>query len=188
MTKTIIVTGAGSGIGAATAQAFLEAGWNVALLGRRLALLDAVAGDHPLAFCQSCDVTDEDAVGAAFDAISKRFGQLDVLFNNAGIGVFGATIDEISVADWRTCVDINLTGSFICARAAFRIMRAQNPQGGRIINNGSVSAYAPRPGSAPYTSTKHAITGLTKTLSLDGRPFKVPDRGSVNPTPLGGMG
>lgn len=173
MTKTIIVTGAGSGIGAATAQAFLGAGWNVALLGRRLAPLESVAEDHLQSLCLSCDVTDENAVDAAFEEILHRFGHLDVLFNNAGIGVFGATIDEISVADWRSCVDINLTGSFICARAAFRTMRAQNPQGGRIINNGSVSAYAPRPGSAPYTSTKHAITGLTRTLSLDGRPFDI---------------
>ncbi len=173
MAKTIVITGAGSGIGAATAQRFLAAGWNVALIGRRAEPLQTVANNSPQAFALPCDVSDETTVDSAFDQIASRFGRIDTLFNNAGIGAFGGTIDQISVADWRACVDINLTGSFICARAAFRIMRSQSPQGGRIINNGSISAHAPRPGSAPYTATKHAITGLTKTIALDGRPYDI---------------
>jgi NAD(P)-dependent dehydrogenase (short-subunit alcohol dehydrogenase family) len=119
------------------------------------------------------DVSDESAVDTVFNKVVNKFGHLDALFNNAGIGVPASSIDEMDVDSWRKCVDINLTGSFLCARAAWRVMRAQTPQGGRIINNGSVSASAPRPGSAPYTSTKHAITGLTKTLSLDGRAFNI---------------
>jgi len=120
-----------------------------------------------------CDVSDEAQVAQAFDHAVTRWGRLDVLFNNAGVSAFGGTLDEISVADWQRCVDINLTGSFICARAAFRVMKAQDPQGGRIINNGSISAHAPRPGSAPYTATKHGVTGLTRTIALDGRPFDI---------------
>jgi NAD(P)-dependent dehydrogenase (short-subunit alcohol dehydrogenase family) len=135
--------------------------------------LAEVAAGHENALVLPCDVSDETSVDAAFDQVRDRFGHLDALFNNAGIGVLASSIDEMDVAAWRQCVDINLTGSFLCARAAWRIMRAQTPQGGRIINNGSVSASAPRPGSAPYTSTKHAITGLTKTLSLDGRAFNI---------------
>jgi NAD(P)-dependent dehydrogenase (short-subunit alcohol dehydrogenase family) len=173
MANTIIITGAGSGIGAITAETFLAAGWNVGLLGRRLDPLQKVAANRPAAFAVSCDVADEAQVDAAFDAIAAKFGRIDALFNNAGTGLKGTTIDEIAVADWRAVVDINLTGSFLCARAAFRHMRAQSPQGGRIINNGSVSAYAPRPGSVAYTSTKHAISGLTKTIALDGRPFNI---------------
>jgi NAD(P)-dependent dehydrogenase (short-subunit alcohol dehydrogenase family) len=120
-----------------------------------------------------CDVSDEAQVAQAFDHAVPRWGRLDVLFNNAGVSAFGGTLDDISVADWQRCVDINLTGSFICARAAFRVMKAQDPQGGRIINNGSISAHAPRPGSAPYTATKHGVTGLTRTIALDGRPFDI---------------
>ena len=173
MARTIIITGAGSGVGASTAQTFLKAGWNVGLIGRREAPLKAIAADYTNALALPCDVTDEVSVDAAFDKVVAEFGHLDALFNNAGIGVPASSIDEMDVTAWRQCVDINLTGSFLCARAAWRIMRGQSPQGGRIINNGSVSASAPRPGSAPYTSTKHAITGLTKTLSLDGRAFNI---------------
>ena len=173
MAKTIIITGAGSGIGAATAQRFLAAGWNLGLIGRRISPLQSVANGHAQALPLACDVADEATVDTAFAQIASHFGRIDTLFNNAGIGAFGGTIDEIPVADWRACIDINLTGSFICARAAFARMRAQSPQGGRIINNGSISAHAPRPGSAPYTASKHAITGLTRTIALDGRPFDI---------------
>jgi NAD(P)-dependent dehydrogenase (short-subunit alcohol dehydrogenase family) len=173
MAQTIIITGAGSGVGALSAQTFLTAGWNVGLIGRRLEPLQAVAGGRGAALAISCDVSDEHQVDAAFDQVAAKFGRVDVLFNNAGMGLPGKPVDEISVADWRRVVDINLTGSFLCARAAFRHMRAQSPMGGRIVNNGSVSAYAPRPGSAAYTATKHAVTGLTKTLSLDGRKFNI---------------
>ena len=173
MAQTIVITGAGSGVGASTARAFLNAGWKVGLIGRRVDPLNEVADGRENALVLPCDVTDEEAVDAAFDRAAITFGHLDALFNNAGIGVPSSSIDEMDVSAWRQCVDINLTGSFLCARAAWRIMRGQSPQGGRIINNGSVSASAPRPGSAPYTATKHAITGLTKTLSLDGRAFNI---------------
>ncbi|PLS22295.1 SDR family oxidoreductase [Neptunicoccus cionae] len=173
MTKTIVITGAGSGIGKATAQTFLAAGWNVGLIGRRVEPLKQVAEGQDAALAVPCDVTDESQVEAAFDRIAERFGRIDTLFNNAGTGVPAAHIDEMDVSAWRNCVDINLTGSFLCARAAWRIMRAQSPQGGRIINNGSISATTPRPGSAAYTATKHAISGLTKTLALDGRSVNI---------------
>ncbi|ADE39038.1 SDR family oxidoreductase [Candidatus Puniceispirillum marinum] len=173
MAKTIIITGAGSGIGRATAQAFLDAGYKVGLIGRRKYTLDATANGHENALALPCDVSDADAVETAFSTAFSNWGRLDVLFNNAGIGSPAMPIDEIPVQTWLDVVNINLTGSFLCARAAFALMRAQSPQGGRIINNGSISAHAPRPGSLPYTSTKHAITGLTKTLSLDGRPFDI---------------
>ena len=173
MAQTAVITGAGSGIGKATALAFLNAGWNVALIGRKLASLQAVAADNPRAFPVPCDVSNEMDVAAGFASITDRFGRIDVLFNNAGIFTPAAPIDEIVVDDWLQSVNVNLTGSFLCARAAFGQMRVQSPMGGRIINNGSISAHAPRPGSAPYTSTKHAITGLTKTISLDGRPFNI---------------
>jgi NADP-dependent 3-hydroxy acid dehydrogenase YdfG len=165
--KSIIITGASSGIGRATAEHFLANGWRVGLIARRADLLAEMAHDNavPLA----CDVTDEGAVDAAF----ARFGHLDVLFNNAGMFGPQAPIDEIAVADWRRVVDVNLTGMFICARAAFHHMRHQTPQGGRIINNGSISAHTPREGSVCYTTTKHGVTGLTKTLSLDGRAFNI---------------
>ena len=173
MAKTIIITGAGSGIGRATAQAFLDAGYKVGLIGRRKETLYETANGHENALALPCDVSDADAVETAFSTAFSNWGRLDVLFNNAGIGSPAMPIDEIPVQTWLDVVNINLTGSFLCARAAFSLMRKQSPQGGRIINNGSISAHAPRPGSAPYTSTKHAITGLTKTLSLDGRPFDI---------------
>ena len=171
--KTIIITGAGRGIGRATALAFLDAGWAVGLIGRDVPALDETAKGYEGALVLGCDVSEEQAVDRAFGAACDRWGHLDVLFNNAGIMLKGALIDEIAVQDWRDLIDINLTGSFICARAAFRQMRKQLPQGGRIINNGSISAHAPRWGSVAYTASKHAITGLTKTLSLDGRPFDI---------------
>jgi NADP-dependent 3-hydroxy acid dehydrogenase YdfG len=173
LTKTIVITGAGSGIGKACALLFLALGWNVALIGRRFDRLDAVASGNANAFSVACDVAEENQVAEAFSQITARFGHIDVLFNNAGLFTPGASIDKISVADWKTSVDVNLTGSFLCARAAFAVMRGQDPQGGRIINNGSISAHSPRPNSAPYTATKHAITGLTKSISLDGRPHNI---------------
>ena len=173
MGKTIIITGGGSGVGRATAQAFLNDGWRVGLIGRNAETLEETAAGNPEALVLPCDISDEAQVDKAFGEAMSAWGHLDALFNNAGIMLKGAPIDEVSVDDWRELIDINLTGSFICARAAFGIMRHQDPQGGRIINNGSVSAYVPRLGSVAYTSSKHAITGLTRTISLDGRPFKI---------------
>lgn len=173
MTRTAVITGAGSGIGRETTHAFLEAGWNVALIGRREEALLETAQDHPQALCVSCDVSDADAVDAAFARVAETFGRIDMLFNNAGNNAPARPIDEIPVEDWQKVLSVNLNGAYLCARAAFRQMRHQDPQGGRIINNGSISAHVPRPGSAPYTTTKHAITGLTRTLSLDGRPFNI---------------
>ncbi len=173
MNKSIVITGASSGIGAATAKTFLKAGWQVGMIARRPEALEAVAAGHDGAHVLPADVTDEAALGAAFERFSNATGQLDVLFNNAGSFGPAGLIDEISVQDWREVVDLNLTGMFLAARFAFKQMRGQTPQGGRIINNGSVSAQAPRPGSVGYTSTKHAITGLTKALSLDGRAFDI---------------
>jgi len=175
--KSILITGAGSGVGRATAAAFLQAGWGVSLVGRRAeALAETVemAGAGPGEALQlPADVTDWDAVQSAFAAHVERFGRLDAVFNNAGSGAPARTIDEMPVEDWLGVVAVNLNGAFYCAKAAFTQMRAQRPQGGRIINNGSISAHVPRPGSAPYTATKHAITGLTRTLSLDGRPYDI---------------
>ena len=173
MQKTIIVTGAGSGIGSATANAFLDDGYRVGFLGRRAATLEAAANGHENALLLPCDVSDPADVDAAFATAISSWGRLNILFNNAGIGSPPASVDETDVDVWMNVVAINLTGSFLCARAAFAQMRSQSPQGGRIINNGSISAHAPRPGSAPYTSTKHAITGLTKSLSLDGRAYDI---------------
>ncbi|MGR3312637.1 SDR family oxidoreductase [Roseovarius indicus] len=173
MTKSIIITGGGGGVGRATAHAFLDAGWRVGLVGRRAEALEETANGHENALPLPCDVTDEAQVEAAFGRAAQDWGHLDAIFNNAGIGRPGAPIDEIPVEEFRQLIDINVTGSFICARAAFGIMRKQEPQGGRIINNGSVSAYVPRWGSAPYTASKHAITGLTRSISLDGRPFNI---------------
>ena len=174
--KVAVVTGGGTGIGKAAGLALVEEGWTVVFCGRRLDKLeDAVAGasGSGRAVAIACDVTDEAQVDSLFGRVERDFGRVDLLFNNAGMGAKGTTIDEMPVALWRQVVDVNLTGSFLCARAAFALMRRQTPQGGRIINNGSISAYAPRPGSAAYTATKHAITGLTKTLALDGRPFDI---------------
>ncbi|PLL13589.1 3-oxoacyl-ACP reductase [Tabrizicola sp. TH137] len=172
MTGRIVITGAGSGIGRATARAFLAAGWQVALIGRRRDALEETAEGHP-ALILPADVGEPGEVEAAFAALERDWGRLDVLFNNAGISVKAAPIDEIPVEDWLRLERVNITGMFLCARAAFGLMRRQSPQGGRIINNGSISAHAPRPGSAPYTTSKHAVTGLTKTLALDGRRFDI---------------
>lgn len=168
----ILITGAGAGIGRATARAFLAAGWRVALMGRRAAPLLETAGDTP-ALILTGDVGVPAEVDAAFARIAADWGRLDVLFNNAGIALPGRPIDEIAVEDWLALSQTNITGMFLCARAAFGLMRRQAPQGGRIINNGSISAHAPRPGSAPYTMSKHAVTGLTRTLALDGRRFDI---------------
>lgn len=165
--KSIIVTGASSGIGRETAIHFLKNGWRVGLIARRADAIREIS--HQNAVPLPCDVTDEKAVDTAF----ATFGHLDVLFNNAGMFGPQTTIDMISLADWQRVVDVNLTGMFLCARAAFRQMRHQTPQGGRIINNGSISAHTPREGSICYTTTKHGVTGLTKTLSLDGRAFDI---------------
>jgi NAD(P)-dependent dehydrogenase (short-subunit alcohol dehydrogenase family) len=173
MTRSILVTGAGSGIGRATACAFLADGWRVGLVGRRRAALDETASGHPAALVLPCDVTDPAAVDAAFDAAMAAWGRLDVLFNNAGASLKSTPIDEIAVADWQAVARVNIDGMFLCARAAFGRMRRQQPQGGRIINNGSISAHAPRPGSVPYTMSKHAVTGLTRTLALDGRAWGI---------------
>ncbi|SIO12277.1 SDR family oxidoreductase [Vannielia litorea] len=172
MARSIIITGGGSGVGRATAEAFLDAGWRVGLIGRRRDALEETAGGRE-ALVLPCDVTDEAAVEAAFAEAVKAWGRVDAVFNNAGVSLGGAMIDEIAVDDWRKLIDINVTGSFIVARAAFGVMRKQQPQGGRIINNGSISAHVPRWGSAPYTASKHAITGLTRSLSLDGRAFNI---------------
>ncbi|MFC9173344.1 MULTISPECIES: SDR family oxidoreductase [Streptomyces] len=174
--RVAVVTGAGSGIGRAVALALAHAGWSLALAGRRAEPLaeTAAAAGAPEALCVTTDVTDEDEVAALFSAVRERFGRLDLLFNNAGtFGPGGVPLEELAAADWRAVVDVNLTGAFLCAQAAYRLMREQDPQGGRIINNGSVSAHAPRPDSVAYTATKHAITGLTKSLSLDGRPYRI---------------
>lgn len=167
--KTAIVTGASSGIGLATAEVFLEAGWRVGLIARRAERLEDLARMYDTAVPMPCDVTSEVAVQNAF----ASFGRLDVLFNNAGMFGPQTTIDEIALADWQAVVDVNLTGMFLCAREAFKVMRKQSPQGGRIINNGSISAHTPREGSICYTTTKHGVSGLTKTLSLDGRAFDI---------------
>ncbi|MEC8595112.1 MAG: SDR family oxidoreductase [SAR324 cluster bacterium] len=171
--KVAIITGAGTGVGRSVAERFLTEGYRVALLGRRQELLDETAAGSENALVLPCDVSQPEAVENAFTDVVKKWGRIDVLFNNAGMGMIGRTIDETPIEDWLKVVDVNLTGSFLCARAAFSQMRRQNPQGGRIINNGSVSAQVPRPGSAPYTATKHGLTGLTRSLSLDGRPFNI---------------
>ena len=176
MTRIALVTGAGSGIGRASARALADAGFAVVLAGRTPASLEATREGHARAdamHAAPADVTREDEVAALFERIAGEHGRLDVVFNNAGTNVAPATIDEISLEDWRKVVDVNLTGAFLVARAAFAQMRRQDPRGGRIINNGSISAALPRPGSVPYTSSKHAISGLTKTISLDGRPFDI---------------
>jgi len=172
---TALVTGAGSGVGRAAAVALLRAGYAVALAGRRADALDATAAMAPEArsLCIPTDVADAESVAALFAQVQAGFGRLDVLFNNAGGNVPSTNFGELTDAQWDGVVAVNLSGAFRVARGAFRMMRDQTPQGGRIINNGSISAHAPRPGSAPYTATKHAITGLTRTISLDGRAFGI---------------
>jgi len=169
--KAVFVTGASGGIGLACAEEFLAAGWTVGMMARRRDKLEAVS--HPNAIALPGDVSKPEDVERCFAEFLAQTGQLDVLFNNAGIFTPAAPIDEIPVADWMDAVNVNLTGMFLCARAAFGQMRRQDPQGGRIINNGSVSAHVPRPGSVTYTATKHGVTGLTRSLSLDGRDFNI---------------
>jgi NAD(P)-dependent dehydrogenase (short-subunit alcohol dehydrogenase family) len=174
--KVAIVTGAGSGIGKASALALLREGWAVALAGRRKDALEAVAREaKPGArtLVVPTDVADPAAIRALFARTKETFGRLDLLFNNAGIGEPAVPLEDLPYEQWKAVVDTNLTGSFICTQEAFKIMKDQQPRGGRIINNGSISAHAPRPGSVAYTSTKHAITGLTKTTSLDGRKYDI---------------
>jgi NAD(P)-dependent dehydrogenase (short-subunit alcohol dehydrogenase family) len=175
--KIALVTGAGSGVGRSVALALQTADYVVVLAGRRKDALEATVGlgdptKHPM-LAVATDVTQPDSVRALFTKIKEAFGRLDVLFNNAGTGAPSVPIDELTFEQWTTVVNVNLTGSFLCAQAAIVLMKAQNPRGGRIINNGSISAYVPRPNSAPYTATKHAITGLTKSISLDGRKFDI---------------
>ncbi len=173
--KVALVTGAGSGIGKAVAEAFGREGYAVVLAGRRAEALDAVArAIGPNALPVATDVTDPKSVAALFAAAKQKFGRLDVLFNNAGTGSPGAILlEDLSIEMWQNVVNTNVSGVFYCMQEAFRIMKAQSPRGGRIINNGSISAHAPRPNSAPYTSTKHAVTGLTKSGSLDGRKYDI---------------
>ncbi len=173
--KVVLVTGAGTGIGRAVALAFLRDGHHVVLAGRRVEPLQSVAKESgsERALAVPTDVGNPDSVAALFAQIKDKFGRLDVLVNNAGVSGLGMNFEDIGFEQWQNIVNINLTGSFLCAQGAFKIMKDQVPQGGRIINNGSISAHAPRPNSAPYTSTKHAITGLTKSLSLDGRKYNI---------------
>jgi len=176
-TSIAIVTGAGTGIGRATALALLRAGYGVVFAGRRAEPLQKAVADAGAlaanALAVPTDVADPASVKALFDATHARFGRLDLLFNNAGTGAPPLPLDELSYEQWKTVLDANLTGAFLCTQQAFRLMKNQSPRGGRIINNGSISAHAPRPNSAPYTATKHAITGLTKSTSLDGRAFDI---------------
>ena len=171
--KIALVTGAGSGIGRAAALALLDAEWRVVLAGRRREELEITAAHAPgRTLVAPTDITDEAQVDALFAATAQAFGRLDLLFNNAGASA-GGRLEDLSLEAWRRVVDVNLTGAFLCTRAAFRMMKAQDPRGGRIINNGSISAHAPRPYSVAYSATKHAITGLTRSSSLDGRPYDI---------------
>ena len=175
--RIAIVTGAGSGIGRAVAIGLLEEGYSVVLAGRRAAMLEETleAAGHHRAHARAVptDISDPAAVRVLFAATRDAFGRLDVLFNNAGMSARGVPLEELTVDDWKSVVDVNLTGAFLCTQQAFLLMKDQQPQGGRIINNGSISAYTPRPHSAPYTATKHAITGLTKSTALDGRRYNI---------------
>jgi len=175
--KIALITGAGSGIGRATALALLKEGYAVVLAGRhREALERTIAEAGPYgsrALAVPADVSDPVSVSALFETTKAKFGRLDLLFNNAGTGAPSVPLEELTVEQWRRVVDVNLTGAFLCTQAAFRIMKEQSPRGGRIINNGSISAHSPRPNSAPYTATKHAVTGLTKSTALDGRKYDI---------------
>ena len=174
--KTAIVTGAGTGIGKATALAFLREGWYLVLAGRRNDLLEQTRAEAPesaKALVVPTDVTDPGAVRHLFQKTEETFGRLDLLFNNAGTGARAVPMEDLTFEEWKRVVDVNLTGAFLCTQEAVRIMKRQTPRGGRIINNGSISAHAPRPNSAPYTATKHAITGLTKSTALDGRAYNI---------------
>jgi NAD(P)-dependent dehydrogenase (short-subunit alcohol dehydrogenase family) len=177
VSRSALVTGAGSGIGRAVSLALNAAGYSVVLAGRRAAELErtaALAGrDHTPMLAVPTDITQPDQVAALFDRTKHAFGRLDVLFNNAGSGAPGVPMEELTYQQWSAVVAVNLTGAFLCAQQAIRLMKSQQPRGGRIINNGSISAHAPRPNSAPYTATKHAITGLTKSISLDGRKYDI---------------
>ena len=172
-----LVTGAGSGIGRAVALTFLRAGWQVALAGRRPEALEEtieLAGEHAVhAMAFRTDVTQPESVRAMFDAIVERCGRLDLLFNNAGANAPATPVEDLPFEHWQQVIDVNVTGTFLCLQQAFRVMKAQTPRGGRIINNGSISAHAPRPNSAPYTASKHAVTGLTKAAALDGRRYDI---------------
>ncbi len=175
--KVAIITGAGTGIGKASALALLREGYSVALAGRRRELLEAVAEEGKAlgapALVIPADVSDPAAVKALFARTVEAFGRVDLLFNNAGVGAPPIPLEDLTYEQWKRVVDINLSGAFLCTQEAFRVMKSQQPRGGRIINNGSISAHAPRPNSAPYTSTKHAMTGLTKSTSLDGRKYDI---------------
>jgi NAD(P)-dependent dehydrogenase (short-subunit alcohol dehydrogenase family) len=175
--KIALVTGAGTGIGRATAMALLNDGWYVVVTGRRSEPLDDLVAQAKhlgqSAFAITCDVTNPDSVQGLFDQIEKNFGRLDLVFNNAGINAPALLVDELPLEKWFNVINTNVTGVFLCARAAFGLMRRQTPQGGRIINNGSISAHTPRPFTAPYTASKHAVTGITKALALDGRPYNI---------------
>jgi NAD(P)-dependent dehydrogenase (short-subunit alcohol dehydrogenase family) len=177
MPKVAIVTGAGSGIGRGVARALLQDGYAVALAGRRAAPLEETASHGGVGrdrvLIVPTDVSQPAAVEALFSQTRERFGRLDVLFNNAGLFAPGVPLEDLTVEQWKAIVDVNLTGAFLCTQHAFRVMKAQQPRGGRIINNGSISAQVPRPNSAPYTATKHAITGLTRSTSLDGRKYDI---------------
>ena len=174
MNKTAMITGAGSGVGRAVAKALAPQGWSLVLVGRKQQTLDETAhglgGDHLVA---PADVGDPAQVKTVFAKLKDKFGRLDMLFNNAGMGTPAIPMEELTIEQWQAVVNVNLTGAFLCAQEAMRLMKAQAPRGGRIINNGSISADRPRPHSAPYTATKHAITGLTKSIILDGRPFDI---------------
>jgi len=175
--KVALVTGAGVGIGRAAAKALLKAGYRVVLTGRNLERLQKaiadIGGTNDNCLAVACDVGQPEQVKKLFVALRERFGRIDVLFNNAGIGAPAVPMEDLTYEQWMNVVNANLCGTFLCSQEAIRMMKAQSPQGGRIINNGSISAHAPRPMSAPYTATKHAISGLTKTISLDGRPFNI---------------
>jgi NAD(P)-dependent dehydrogenase (short-subunit alcohol dehydrogenase family) len=177
LSKVALVTGAGTGIGKAAAKALLKGGFQVVLTGRNLEKLNKaiqdIGGNSQNCLALACDVGRPEQVKQLFSEIKKHFGRIDVLFNNAGMGAPAIPMEEISYEQWMNVVNANLCGAFLCSQEAIRMMKAQSPQGGRIINNGSISAHAPRPMSAPYSSTKHAITGLTKSIALDGRPFNI---------------